>query len=236
VADGSCLQIGIGAMPNAVCSLLLDSDVRDLGVHSEMLTDGIIDLYQAGKITGARKTLQPGKIGYSFALGGQALYDAIDGNPDLTCLPVERTNLPHVVAQNDRVVSINSTTAVDLTGQAASESDGHRQISGTGGQLQFVRGAYASYEGKSFMCLTSTYDRKGERKSRIVLDHTPGTVITTPRTDVMYVVTEFGIVNLKGKSVAERAHALISIAHPDFRDHLERQAYDNRLIPRGLAL
>ena len=236
VADGSCLQIGIGAMPNAVCSLLLDSDVRDLGVHSEMLTDGIIDLYRAGKITGARKTLQPGRIAYSFALGSQTLYDAIDRNDDLVCLPVERTNLPHVVAQNDRVVSINSTTAVDLTGQAASESDGHRQISGTGGQLQFVRGAYASYEGKSFMCLTSTYERHGERKSRIVLDHKPGTVITTPRTDVMYVVTEYGIANLKGKSVAERAHALIAIAHPDFRDELERQAYENRLIPRGLML
>ncbi|MGE0818325.1 MAG: acetyl-CoA hydrolase/transferase family protein [Candidatus Nanopelagicales bacterium] len=235
VVDGSCLQIGIGAMPNAVCSLLLDSDVRDLGVHSEMLTDGIIELYQAGKITGAHKTLQPGRIGYSFALGSQALYDAIDRNHDLVCLPVERTNLPHVVAQNDRVVSINSTTAVDLTGQAASESDGHRQISGTGGQLQFVRGAYASYEGKSFMCLTSTYERHGERKSRIVLEHRPGTVITTPRTDVMYVVTEFGIANLKGKSVAERAHALIAIAHPDFREDLERQAYENRLIPRGLA-
>lgn len=236
VLDGSCLQIGIGAMPNAVCSLLLDSGVTDLGVHSEMLTDGIIDLYRAGKITGARKTLQPGRIGYSFALGGQPLYDAIDRNRDLVCLPVERTNLPHVVAQNDRVVSINSTTAVDLTGQAASESDGHRQISGTGGQLQFVRGAYASHEGTSFMCLTSTYDRKGERKSRIVLDHKPGTVITTPRTDVMCVVTEFGLVNLKGKSVPERARALISIAHPDFREGLERQAYENRLIPRGLTL
>ncbi len=236
VLDGSCLQIGIGAMPNAVCSLLLDSDVRDLGVHSEMLTDGIIDLYRAGKITGARKTLQPGRIAYSFALGSQTLYDAIDRNRDLVCLPVERTNLPHVVAQNDRVVSINSTTAVDLTGQAASESDGHRQISGTGGQLQFVRGAYASHEGTSFMCLTSTYERHGERKSRIVLDHKPGTVITTPRTDVMCVVTEFGLVNLKGRSVPERAKALISIAHPDFREDLERQAYENRLIPRGLTL
>lgn len=236
VQDGSCLQIGIGAMPNSVCSLLLESDVRDLGVQTEMLTDGIIDLYRAGKITGDRKTLQPGLITYTFALGSQKLYDAIDHNRDFLCLPVERTNLPHVITQNDRVVSINSTTAVDLTGQAASESDGHRQISGTGGQLQFVRGAYASYEGKSFMCLTSTYERNGERTSRIVLGHKPGTVVTTPRTDVMYVVTEFGIVNLKGKSVAERAHALISIAHPDFREELERQAYDNRLIPRGLTL
>ena len=122
---------------------------------------------------------------------------------------------------------------MDLQGQAASESDGHRHISGTGGQLQFMRGAYASRGGKSFMCLASTYDKRGERRSRIVPTLTKGNIVTTPRTDVMYVVTEYGIVNLKGRTVAERARLLISIAHPDFREGLEREAHENRMIPRG---
>jgi acyl-CoA hydrolase len=135
--------------------------------------------------------------------------------------------------QNDRVVSINNTTQVDLQGQAASESAGFRHLTGTGGQLQFVRGAYASRGGKSFMCLASTFEKDGRRESRIVTTLTPGNIVTTPRTDVMYVVTEFGLVNLKGKSVAERAQALIGIAHPDFRESLEREAREKRLIPRG---
>ena len=235
IEDGACLQIGIGGMPNAVCALLLDSGVRDLGVHTEMLTDGIGDLYSAGRITGARKNIDPGKIIYSFALGSQRLYTTINRNPDLACCPVEYTNLPHMIMRNDRVISINNTTQVDLQGQAASESDGHRHISGTGGQLQFVRGAYASKQGKSFICLASTYDKRGERRSRIVLDLTPGNIVTTPRSDVMYVVTEYGMVNLKGKSVAERARALIGIAHPDFREQLERAAFEHRLIPRGVC-
>src|SRR5690606_23468962 len=135
-------------------------------------------------------------------------------------------NLPHNIMQNDKVVSVNNTTQIDLQGQAASESDGHRHISGTGGQLQFVRGAYASKGGKSFVCLSSTYDKgkDGQKRSRIVVGLTPGNIVTTPRTDTMYVVTEYGIVNLKGKSVAERAKALISIAHPDFREELARGA------------
>jgi acyl-CoA hydrolase len=137
--------------------------------------------------------------------------------------------------QNERVVSINNTTQIDLQGQAASESDGLRHISGTGGQLQFVRGAYASKGGKSFICLSSTYEKRGQRRSRIVLNLTPGNIVTTPRSDVMYVVTEYGLVNLKGKSVAERAQALISIAHPDFREPLERQAFENGVIPRGVS-
>jgi acyl-CoA hydrolase len=146
---------------------------------------------------------------------------------------VDYTNLPHNIMQNDKVVSINNTTQVDLQGQAASESDGHRHISGTGGQLQFVRGAYASQGGKSFICMSSTYDKKGEPRSRIVSGLTPGNVVTTPRTDVMYVVTEYGIVNLKGKSVAERAKALISIAHPNFREQLEREAREKNIICKG---
>ncbi len=235
IDDGACLQIGIGGMPNAVCSLLLHSDIKNLGVHTEMLTDGIIDLYKTGRITGSGKTLDPGKIVYTFALGSQSLYSTIDRNADFEGYPVDYTNSPHVIMRNDRVVSINNTTQIDLQGQAASESDGHRHISGTGGQLQFVRGAYASKGGKSFICLASTYEKRGERRSRIVLNLTPGNVVTTPRSDVMYIVTEYGMVNLKGKSVAERAQALIGIAHPDFREGLERQAREHGLIPRGLA-
>ena len=140
-----------------------------------------------------------------------------------------------MIMQNDKVVSINNTTQIDLQGQASSESDGHRHISGTGGQLQFVRGAYASQGGKSFICLSSTYEKRGERRSRIVFNLTPGNIVTTPRSDVMYVVTEFGMANLKGKCVAERAKAIIALAHPDFREDLERQAYENRLIPRGVS-
>jgi len=235
VEDGSCLQIGIGGMPNAVCSLLLESGVKDLGIHTEMLTDGLGLLYRSGRVTGSRKTLDPGKVIYTFALGSRALYATANRNPDWYCHQVDYTNSPHIIMQNEKVVSINNTTQVDLQGQVASESDGHRHISGTGGQLQFVRGAYASKGGKSFICLSSTYEKRGERRSRIVFTLTPGNIVTTPRSDVMYVVTEFGIINLKGKSVAERAQGMIALAHPSFREDLERQAYENRLIPRGVS-
>jgi acyl-CoA hydrolase len=233
IEDGACLQIGIGGMPNAVCSLLAQSTIADLGIHTEMLTDGIGDLYRAGHITGARKQTDPGKIAYSFGLGSRLLYDTIHDNRDFLCEPVDVTNLPHNAMRNDRLTSINNTTQIDLQGQAASESDGMRHISGTGGQLQFVRAAYASRGGKSFICLASTYEKRGERRSRIVLSLTRGNIVTTPRTDVMYVATEYGLVNLKGKSVPERAKALIGLAHPDFREELEREAYTHRLIPRG---
>ncbi len=234
VEDGACLQIGIGGMPNAVCSLLRDSGAKDLGIHTEMLTDGLIELYQAGVVTGARKQLDPGKVVFTFAWGTQPMYDTLDRNPDMLCCGTEYTNLPQFIMQNDKVFSINNTTQMDLQGQAASESDGHRQISGTGGQLQYARGAYASKGGKSFMCLSSLFERKGIRKSRIVLNLTPGNIVTTPRTDIMYVATEYGIVNLKGKSIPERVQAMISLAHPDFRETLERQAFENRLVPRSL--
>jgi acyl-CoA hydrolase len=235
INDGDCLQIGIGGMPNAVCSLLNEGSIKNLGVHTEMLTDGIIDLYKAGRINGTRKKLDPGKLTYSFALGSRTLYDTLHENVEMHCCPVDHTNLPHMIMQNDNVISINNTTQIDLQGQAASESDGHRHISGTGGQLQFVRGAYASKGGKSFICLSSTYDKRGERRSRIVLNLTQGNIVTTPRSDVMYVVTEYGMVNLKGKSVPERAQALIGIAHPDFREELERQAYEHGLLRRGVT-
>ena len=233
IEDGACLQIGIGGMPNAVCSLLQESSARDLGIHTEMLTDGIIDLYHAGLITGARKQLNPGKLVCTFALGSTYLYQAIDRNPDVEFHAVDYTNLPHNIMLNDNVVAINNTTQIDLTGQAASETAGHRHLTGTGGQAQFARGAYASKGGKSFICLASTFERHGERSSRIALGLTPGNTVTTTRADMMYVVTEYGIANLKGKCVAERARALITLAHPDFREGLEREAYQNGLIPRG---
>jgi acyl-CoA hydrolase len=233
IDDGACLQIGIGAMPNAVCTILAQSGIKDLGIHTEMLTDGCIDLVNAGCVTGARKRLDPGKVVFTFALGSQHMYEAITRNPVMECHPVDYTNLPHIIMQNDNAVSINNTTQIDLQGQAASESDGHRHLTGTGGQLQFVRGAYAAKNGKSFMLLSSTYERKGVRKSRIVLNLTPGNIVTTPRSDIMYVVTEYGITNLKAKSVADRARSLIALAHPDFREELERQAYENGLIPKN---
>ncbi len=233
ISDAACLQIGIGGMPNAVCTLLKEAGVRDLGIHTEMLVDGMIDLVDAGLVTGARKQLNPFQIVFTFAAGSRRQYDFLDRNTGVYGAPVDYTNLPQNIMRNDRVVSINNTTEIDLQGQAASESAGHRHLTGTGGQLQFVRGAYASHGGKSFICLASTYQKGGERKSRIVCALTAGNIVTTPRTDVMYVVTEYGMVNLKGKSVAERARALIGIAHPDFREPLEREARANNLIPRA---
>jgi len=233
IEDGACLQIGIGGMPNAVCSLLRDANVRDLGVHTEMIVDGIVDLIEAGIVNNSRKQIDPGKSVFSFALGTSRLYRALESNPAIWCYAVDYTNLPVNIARNDKVVSINNTTQIDLQGQAASESSGHRHISGTGGQLQFVRGAYASKGGKSFICLSSTCEVKGVCQSRIVPKLTHGNVVTTPRTDTMYVVTEYGIVNLKGKSVAERAESLISIAHPDYREELMRTAREHQLIPKG---
>lgn len=233
IEDGACLQIGIGGMPNAVCSQLQESNARDLGIHTEMMTDGIIDLYRAGLISGERKQLNQGKMVCSFALGSKYLYETIDRNPDIEFHTVDYTNAPHNIMKNDNVVAINNTTQIDLTGQAASETAGHRHLTGTGGQAQFVRGAYASSGGKSFICLASTFEKNGERQSRIKLSLTPGNTVTTTRADMMYVVTEHGITNLKGKSVAERAQALIGLAHPDFREGLEREAYENALIPRG---
>jgi acyl-CoA hydrolase len=232
IEDGACLQIGIGGMPNAVCLALKDAGLRDLGIHTEMFVDGMVDLIETGIVTGARKRLNPFTTVFAFAAGSRRQYDFIDRNPRVRSYPVDYTNLPENIVKNDGVVSINNTTQVDLQGQAASESDGHRHLTGTGGQLQFVRGAYASRGGKSFICLASTYDKRGERRSRIVPTLTPGNIVTTPRTDVMHVVTEYGMVNLKGKSVAERAKALIGLAHPDFREPLERQARELRMIPR----
>ena len=217
----------------ALIAAEIEDGVQHLGVHTEMLTDGIVDLYRAGIVTGSAKNVHRGKIVCTFGVGSKRMYDTVDCNPDFSLQPTDLTNPPHLIRLNDRMVSINNTTQMDLQGQAASESDGHRHISGSGGQLQFVRGSYASEGGKSFVCMLSTYERKGVRKSRVVVDMTPGNVVTSPRSDMMYVVTEYGIVNLKGRSIPERAKAMISIAHPDFRDELERDARARGLIPKS---
>ncbi len=240
VEDGACLQIGIGG--NAQRGMRGFCSSRKRGARS-WRAYGDDDRRLGRPLQGRAHQRRPqegasipARSSTTFALGLSDLYATLDRNPDMLCCPVDYTNMPHVIMQNDKAVSINNTTQVDLKGQAASESDGHRHISGTGGQLQFVRGAYASKGGKSFMCMSSTYDKRGEPRSRIVLDLTPGNVVTTPRSDVMYVVTEYGMVNLKGKSVAERAQSLIAIAHPDFREGPRwiRQAYEHHLIPRGV--
>jgi acyl-CoA hydrolase len=233
IEDRACLQIGIGALPNAVCELLVDSPVKELGVHTEMFVDSLMKLFEAGKITGAHKVLDRFQMAYCFAAGSTELYEFLNRNPACFAGPVNYTNLPHRVMQNERVVAICNAAQMDLTGQACAESAGLRQISGTGGQLQFIRGAYASAGGKAFLCMSSAYERDGRRESRIVARIADYNIVTTPRTDVMYVVTEYGIANLKGKSVPERAQALIKLAHPDFREDLERSAREYGFLPRG---
>jgi acyl-CoA hydrolase len=233
IKDGDCLQIGIGGLPNAVCRAVAQAGVKDLGINTEMMVEGLMELVKAGAATGSRKQVDVGKAVYAFAIGSSELYSYIDRNPAFETRAVDYTNLPHFVARNDNVVAVNSTGQMDLQGQAASESSGHRHFSGTGGQLGFVRAAYQSNGGRAFLCMPSTHEKNGVRKSRVVLDFPGGTVVTVPRTDVMYAVTEYGIVCLKGKAVAERAKAMISIAHPDFREDLEREAHNKGLIPRA---
>lgn len=225
IEDGACLQLGIGAMPNAVGAMIAKSDLKDLGVHTEMLVDSFVDMYEAGRITGRRKQIDKRKIVYTFAMGTNKLYNFLDNNPACASYPVDYTNHPYVISQNDNVIGINNAIEVDLYGQVASESSGIRHISGTGGQLDFIIGSYNSKGGKGFICLTSTFtDKEGNLKSRIKPTLTPGSVVTVPRTINFYVATEYGIAMLKAKSTWQRAEALIEIAHPDFRDDLIKEA------------
>ncbi len=233
IRDGDCLQLGIGGLPNAVGRAIAEAGVKELGVHTEMMVEGVVELVKAGVANGVRKQIDMGKAVYAFAIGSADIYAALDRNPAFEARQVDYTNLPGSVARNDNVFSVNSTGQMDLQGQAASEADGYRHFSGTGGQLGFVRAAYESQGGRGFLCMPSTYEKHGQRKSRVVAGLSPGTIVTVPRTDVMHVATEYGMVCLKGKSVAERAQAMISIAHPDFREELEREAYDNGLIPKA---
>ncbi len=225
IPNGACLQLGIGGMPNTVGSMIAQSDLKDLGVHTEMYVDGFVDMAMAGKLTGRSKNLDKGRQVYAFAAGTQKLYDYVNRNPDVMAAPVDYTNDVRVLAQLDNFISINNAIDMDLFGQVNAESAGLKHISGTGGQLDFVMGAYLSKGGKSFICMSSTVTGKdGSMKSRIVPTLTPGSIATDPRSCVHYIVTEYGMVNLKGLSTWERAEALISIAHPDFCDQLVQDA------------
>jgi acetyl-CoA hydrolase len=222
IEDGSTLQMGIGGVPDAVLTLL--GDRRDLGIHSEMFSDGVIDLVERGVINGARKTLHPGKIIAGFLMGTRRLYDFVHNNPMVELHPTEYINDPFRIAQNDRMVAINSAIEVDLTGQVCADSIGPRIYSGVGGQMDFVYGASRSKGGKPIIALPSTATVKGQLVSRIVAMLKPGAGVVTTRNHVHYVVTEHGIADLYGKSLRQRARALIAVAHPQFREELEKTA------------
>ena len=216
IEDGATLQLGIGSIPDAV--LLALKDMRHLGIHSEMFSDGVVDLVEAGVIDGSRKTLHKGKMIATFLMGTRRLYDFVDQNRAVELHPVDYVNDPYVIGKNDRMVSINSCIEIDLTGQVVAETIGSRQFSGTGGQVDFIRGAARSKGGISILAMPSTAARG--KKSRIVPFLLPGTAVTTSRNDVDFVVTEFGIARLKGRTLRQRAESLIKIAHPDFREYL----------------
>ncbi len=230
IPNGACLQLGIGGMPNTVGSMIAESDLKDLGVHTEMYVDAFVDIAMAGKITGAKKNIDKGRQVYAFGAGTKKLYDYLDNNPECMTAPVDYTNGIYTIAALDNFMSINNAVDIDLYGQISSETSGIKHISGAGGQLDFVLGAYLSKGGKSFICASSTFKGKdGKMQSRIVPTLNPGSVVTDTRANTMYVVTEYGKVNLKGLSSWERAEALISIAHPDFRDQLIADAEKQKI-------
>ncbi|WP_349305658.1 acetyl-CoA hydrolase/transferase C-terminal domain-containing protein [Bacillus sp. FJAT-49711] len=216
IDHGSTLQVGIGGIPNAVVGLL--SNHRNLGIHTEMLTDGIYHLVQQGVVTGAEKKTYKEKMVATFALGSRNLYDFMDNNHSIEMLTVDKVNNPRIIAQEDNMVAINATTEVDFYGQCASETVAGKYYSSTGGQADFGTGVRFAKNGKGFICLYST--AKNDTISRIQPILAPGSVVTTSKNDVDYVVTEYGITQLKGKSIYERTNSLIEIAHPKFRDEL----------------
>ncbi len=222
VRDGDTLQLGIGAIPDAVLTFL--GEKKDLGIHSEMFSDGVLDLFEKGVITNRKKTLHNGRFVVTFLMGTKRLYDFVNNNPAVEMFPVDYVNDPRVILQNDNLVSINSCVQVDLMGQVCSESIGLKQISGVGGQVDFVRGANMSKGGRAIMAMPSTVKGK---VSKIVPLLDEGAAVTTSRCDVDYVVTEYGVAQLKGKTLRQRAQELINIAHPDFRDELKEE-YEKR--------
>ncbi len=229
LCDGATIQLGIGGVPNAIGELIADSDLKDLGMHTELASDGYLAMYRAGKLNNRRKSLHKGVGVLGLAIGSREFYDWLDGNPDYVGYPLDYVNSIPVIAQNDNMISINGCLAVDLYGQVCAESVGTRQISGSGGQLDFVNGATAARNGKSFLCMSSSFtDKAGARHSRI-LPQFGGDIVTTPRSEVFFLATEYGAVNLAGRSTWERAEALISLAHPDFRDELIRAAEKQKI-------
>lgn len=229
IKDGSALQLGIGGMPNAVGKMIAECGIKGLGMHTELLCDAYLDLYNAGALTNHRSSLQRDKGVFGICLGTQALYDWVNDNPGLHACPLEYVNSPEMIAQMDNMISINSCIRTDLYGQICSESDGIRQISGTGGQLDYLTGAAMSKGGKAFICMTSTYtNHEGIRKSRIV-PTLNGDIVTSPRSQSYFIVTEYGAVNLVGRTTWERAELLISIAHPDYRDELIKAAENQHI-------
>ena len=225
IPNEACLQLGIGGMANAVGSMIAQSDLKDLGVHTEMYVDGFVDMAMAGKLTGSRKSIDRGRQTYAFAAGSQKLYDYLDNNPACMSTPVDYTNDVRVVSQLDNFISINNAVDVDLFGQVNAETAGTKHISGAGGQLDFVLGAYLSKGGKSFICCSSTVKSKdGTLESRIRPTLREGSVVTDTRANIHYLVTEYGIANLKGLATWQRSEAIIGVAHPDFREELIAQA------------
>ncbi|MCK4547961.1 MAG: acetyl-CoA hydrolase/transferase family protein [Candidatus Eisenbacteria sp.] len=225
VEDGATLQLGIGGIPDAVLAALKDK--KDLGIHTEMTSDGIMEGIEAGVITGAAKNLHPGKVLTTFLFGSTRLYEFADNNPMFECHPVEHTNDPFVISQNDNMVAINSAVQVDITGQVCSDSIGTTIYSGFGGQVDFIRGAARSKGGKPIIALPST--AKGGTISRIAPELHHGAGVVTSRADVHYVVTEYGVAFLYGKNLRERAKALINVTHPNFREDLEKAAYERHI-------
>lgn len=225
IPDGATLQMGVGSVPNSVMSQL--ESHKDLGLHSELFSPPMVDLIKKGVMNGRRKTLMPYKHVFTLALGDKEMCDFMDDNPSIVGYPVAWVNNPSVIRKNENMISVNAAIEVDLSGQVNSESLGGQQFSGTGGQLDFVRGAYAAPGGKSFIALHSTA-KKGT-VSRITLNITGG-AITDPRMDVQYIVTEYGVADLKGRSLQQRAQALIDIAHPDFREELSREAHEKGIV------
>ncbi len=229
LVDGSTLQLGIGSMPNALGELIAESDLKDLGMHTELCSDAFLSLHKSGKLTNKRKSIDRGKGVFGCAIGSAELFEWLEDNHGVAAYPLEYVNRPSIIAQIDNMVSINSCVAVDLYGQVAAESAGARQISGTGGQLDFLIGASASRGGKAFICMSSTYeDKDGKLHSRIRPQFN-GDIITSPRSQVYFLATEYGIINLEGRSTWERAEGLISIAHPSFREMLIREAEERKI-------
>ena len=233
ITDGAMLQLGIGGMPGIIGEMIADSDLKDLGMHTELCSDAYYKIYEAGKLTNKYSTLNKGKGISGIFFGTEKLYEWVNENPGIMAFPLEYVNAPEVMGKLNKLISINSCLSADLYGQVCAESSGTRQISGTGGQLDFLTGAAMSKGGKAFLCMASTHkDKDGNIKSSIMPTFN-GDIVTSPRSQSYYMVTEYGAVNLAGRTTWERAEMLISLAHPDFRDDLIKAAEDQKIWIRS---